>query len=62
MNWLQKIFCDHQWEKIYSHASLSMTDRSGTIELGESCTKCMKSRGHVIIRGANGRIEREYVF
>jgi hypothetical protein len=60
MKWLQKLFCAHQWKKIYAHSSFSCFDQSGFVEMGEECNKCLKSRGHVIIYGPDGRKEREY--
>lgn len=61
MNWLSKLLHTHQWKKIYSHASLSLWDQSGTIECGECCTECNKTRTYVKYYRADGSIEKEII-
>jgi len=68
MNWLQKLFHFHQWEKTYSYTSLrdafanppGVIDRSGIVTIGEKCF-CGETRSKMTVYAKDGRVEKESI-
>jgi hypothetical protein len=66
MNWLKKLFCDHQWRRTYSYSSFKDSfagedDKSGIVYIDETCQRCCKERIRVTVFDKKGKLEREYV-